>query len=46
MQKITSLIASLIARKFYGKLTISFECGKIVGKARIEETVDYGTIKP
>ncbi len=46
MTKLTKLITALIARKFYGKLIISFECGKIVGKARIEETVDYGTIKP
>ena len=46
MTKLTKLIASLIKREFWGKLTISFEGGRIIGKARIEETIDYETIKP
>ena len=32
----TKIIKDLIARKFYGQLTISFECGKIVNIKKIE----------
>jgi hypothetical protein len=38
MNEIIKIIKDLIARKFYGKLTLSFENGKIV-LLRKEETI-------
>ena len=38
MTKIIEMIKELVDNKFYGKLTLSFECGKIT-LVRKEETI-------
>ena len=38
MDKLLKLIKTLISENFYGKLTISFECGRIV-HVKKEETI-------